>query len=143
MTCPPPGRVQGVAVSSEDLAIDWVLDLERRAGRQPHLATPTETGFDIVSDPRRIEVKATGGASSSVWVTGPTLQIARQDPHLFVYVVENVGEGDPSSLRIRVIGAPDLLARLEGPTPGGNQMIPLAGVPAMTPGEALGGPLVD
>lgn len=90
----------------EDAAVAWVMELERAAGREPQDVRYTRSPADVVSPPRTIEVKAIGrsgrGADLPIEVT--QLAAARQDPNFYLYVVDNVRQGDPALFNLRVLG---------------------------------------
>lgn len=98
----------------EDAAIAYVLDLERRAGREPvdrrHVAA---FPGDIESLPRIIEVKSVGGDQRGwfLWLEVVQVEEAKRNPEFFVYVVDNVRQGDPTEFRLKVFGG-DRLQRL-------------------------------
>jgi len=91
----------------ENAAIDWVIGLERAAGRSPvdtrHVAAAPA---DIESPPRVIEVKAYGGTArgNDLWLEARQVEEARANPGFFLYVVENVRQGDPAMFRLKVVG---------------------------------------
>ena len=106
-----PENVSNRAV--EDAAILWVMELERIAGR-----TPVDTRYrgapaDVESPPRLIEVKAFGksGRGSDLWLETRQVDEARGNTDFYVYVVENVRQGDPALFTIKVLGG-KRLARL-------------------------------
>jgi hypothetical protein len=71
---------------------------------------------DIESPPRLIEIKAVGKPSSRgdfLWLETRQVDEARVNPNFFVYVVENVRQGDPALFRLKVYGG-ELLRRLVG-----------------------------
>jgi Protein NO VEIN, C-terminal len=82
----------------EDAAISWVMELERDAGRQPRDARYRGAPADIESPPRIIEVKAFGKSNRGydLWLETCQVDEARENADFFVYVVENVAQGDPS-----------------------------------------------
>jgi Domain of unknown function (DUF3883) len=92
----------------EDAAIRWVIELEREAGREPTDTRHQGAPADIESPPRLIEVKAVGKASGRsdgcLWLETRQVEEARRNPNFFVYVVENVRQGDPRSFRLIVYG---------------------------------------
>jgi hypothetical protein len=98
----------------EDAAIAWVMDLERRAGRDP-IDRRHDAPFpgDIESPPRIIEVKAAGGDQRGwfLWLEVVQVEEARRNPDFFVYVVDNVRQGDPQHFRLKVFGG-ERLARV-------------------------------
>ena len=75
------------------------MDLERQAGRNPVDRRYEKTfAADIESPPRIIEVKAVGGSQRGWFLPleVPQVNEARSNPHLFVYIVDNVRQGDPA-----------------------------------------------
>lgn len=88
--------------------IDWVMTLERAAGRRPQLQSSMGPG-DIVSPPRTIEVKAVRSRSSLPFLrlTEREATEAESDPNFFLYVVE-VPESESSPFHLRVFGGENL-----------------------------------
>jgi hypothetical protein len=68
---------------------------------------------DIESPPRLIEVKAFGKSNRGfdLWLEPRQVEEALGNPNFYVYVVENVRQGDPSLFTLKVLGG-ELLARL-------------------------------
>lgn len=99
----------------EDAAIAWVMELERAAGRTPRDTRHAGAPADIESPPRLIEVKAFGKSNRGfgLWLETRQIDEARTNPDFWVYVVENVRQGDPSLFTLKVVGG-ELLARLLG-----------------------------
>jgi hypothetical protein len=100
----------------EDAAIAFVLDLERQAGRLPvDKRYEASHPADIESMPRVIEVKAVGGSQRGwfLWLEVVQVEEARRNPHFYVYVVDNVRQGDPTKFGVKVLGG-ERLARLIG-----------------------------
>jgi hypothetical protein len=99
----------------EDAAIAWVLELERAAGRDPRDTRDRGAPADIESPPRTIEVKAFGRSNRGfgLWLETNQVQQARANPHFFVYVVENVRQGDPEQFTLKVIGGNHLSRLLD------------------------------
>ncbi len=100
----------------EDAAIEYVMRLEREAGREP-VDRRYDAAFpaDISSPPRTIEVKAVGKDQRGWFVPIETRQYdaARSDDTFFLYVVDNIRQGDPSAFRIKVFGGEQLQRLLE------------------------------
>ena len=98
----------------EDAAIAFVLDLERQAGRTP-VDRRYEKAYaaDIESLPRVIEVKAVGGSQRGWFLPleVPQVNEARSNPDFYIYVVDNVRQGDPAKFGLKILGG-DRLARL-------------------------------
>jgi hypothetical protein len=90
----------------ENAAIDFVMSLERGAGREPVDVRRTRSAGDIVSPPRTIEVKAIGRSArgADLPLEVPQLEAARSDPDFYVYVVDNVRQGDPGQFNLRILG---------------------------------------
>ena len=98
----------------EDAAIKFVMALEQQAGRTPHDRRYEKTfAADIESLPRTIEVKAVGGSQRGWFLPLelPQVNEARSNPDFFVYIVDNVRQGDPSKFGLKVLGG-ERLARL-------------------------------
>jgi hypothetical protein len=89
----------------EDAAIDYVLELERAAGRAPSDSRYQGAPGDVDSPPRVIEVKAFGGSSRSYGLLLEPRQIdeARRNVNFYLYVVENVRQGDPAKFTLKVL----------------------------------------
>ena len=104
--------VRGHAV--EQAAVDWILGYERANGRAP-VDRRYERAFagDIESPPRIIEIKATATSYRGWFLPLEPIQVehARTDEDFYLYVVENVGQGDPARFTLRII-AGDLLREL-------------------------------
>jgi hypothetical protein len=98
----------------EGAAIAFVIDLERAAGRHP-VDRRYEAAFpaDIESLPRIIEVKAVGRRQrgSFLWLEVVQVEETRHNPDFYVYVVDNVIQGDPAKFGLKVLGG-ERLARL-------------------------------
>jgi hypothetical protein len=100
----------------EDAAVKYVMELERRAGREPADRRGDLTfAADVWSPPRTIEIKAVGKDQRGWFVPIETRQYdaARSDPDFFLYVVDNVRQGDPSAFRLKVFRGPQLQRLLE------------------------------
>lgn len=97
----------------ENAAVAWVLSLERAAGREPVDVRNVRSAGDVLSPPRTIEVKAVGKSARGfdLPLEVPQLEAARSDPNFYLYVVDNVRQGDPAQFRLRVLGG-DRLQRL-------------------------------
>lgn len=95
----------------EDAAIEYVKRLEQQAGRQPK-DRRYDSSFpaDILSPPRTIEVKAVGKDQRGWFVPIETRQYdaAASDPEFFLYVVDNIRQGDPKAFRLKVFGGEQL-----------------------------------
>jgi hypothetical protein len=98
----------------EDAAIAFVMRLERDAGRTP-VDRRYEAAFaaDVESLPRIIEVKAVGGSQRGWFLPleVPQVNEARANQNFFVYVVDNVRQGDPAKFGLKILGG-ERLARL-------------------------------
>lgn len=100
----------------EDAAIAFVMEYERRAGRDPEDTRYRGAAADLESSGRVIEVKA---AANSVRSSGFLLLEPRQveealrNQHFYVYVVENVGQGDQTNFELRILGGEQLRRLIE------------------------------
>lgn len=99
----------------EDAAIEWVMGLERDAGRRPRDTRYEGAPADIESPPRIIEVKSFGTSNRGydLWLEVHQVQEAKANPEFYVYVVENVRQGDPGQFTLRVLGGDRLRHLLE------------------------------
>ena len=100
----------------EQAAVMWVMELERAAGREP-VDRRFERAFagDLWSPPRTIELKTTSTSFRGwfLWLEPIQVDAARSDPNFYIYVVENVAQGDPNQFGLRVLHG-DQLRRLLG-----------------------------
>jgi hypothetical protein len=96
-------------------AIRLVIAEENRLGRGPARDTRPIRGApaDVESLGRIIEVKAFGRfaelrAEGTLLFTPPQLLVGAENAAYFVYVVENVAQGDPTKFEIRLLHGDDL-----------------------------------
>lgn len=96
----------------EDAAIEYVMQCEREAGRVPSDTRYVGKPADVESPPRLIEVKAVGKPSGRsdgfLWLETRQVEAARDNADFYVYLVENVRQGDPASFTLRVFGGAQL-----------------------------------
>lgn len=105
---------------TERRAIEYVMEMERRHGRQPQDVRLERRPYDVSSPPRKIEVKAFGGSArgAPIPLEERQVQAAREDPgNFYVYVVDNIASGDPSMIGIRVLYGDTLRAMLDRAVP--------------------------
>lgn len=92
-----------------------MIEREREAGREPRDLRYRNAPADIESPPRMIEVKAVGKESARgdgfLWLETRQVEQARRNPNFYVYLVENVRQGDPAQFTLKVL-AGDRLRRL-------------------------------
>lgn len=102
----------------EDATIGWVIEVERQAGRHATDSRYSGSVADVVSPPRTIEVKAYGGSArgQELWLETRQVEAARSDPDFWLYLVENVRQGDPAQFRVLRIGGEELVALLQRAT---------------------------
>jgi hypothetical protein len=101
----------------ERRAIEYVLGLEREAGRIPEDVSRRGVPYDISSPPRKIEVKASGGSArgAAIPLEGSQVAEAKSDPeNFYLYVVDNVAT---SQIAVRVVHGDALAAMIERTTP--------------------------
>lgn len=94
----------------EDAAIKWVIELEQSAGRSAVDSRYQSAAGDIVSPPRVIEVKAFGKRNRGfgLWLETRQVDEARSNADFYVYVVENVGQGNPAHFTLKVLDSAHL-----------------------------------
>ena len=99
----------------EQVAVDYVIATERQAGRDARDVRGTGAAGDVDSPPRTIEVKAYGRSArgSDLWLEVRQVQEARRNSEFYVYVVENVRQGDPAQFTLKVLGGQRLARLLE------------------------------
>jgi hypothetical protein len=83
-----------------------VLYLEHKAGRDPVDTRGSGAAADVSSPPRLIEIKAYGRTArgQDLWLEPRQVEGADRDPDFYIYVVENVRQGDPAGFTLRVLG---------------------------------------
>jgi hypothetical protein len=111
----------------EDAAILWVMDLERLAGRAPTDTRYRGAPADIESPPRVIEVKAVSKASArgeALALEGRQVEEARRNPNFYLYVVENVRQGDPREFSLRILHGERLMRLIDRAKPWGTYSVP-------------------
>jgi hypothetical protein len=104
----------------EDRAVRFVIGQERHFGREARDTRRQPGAADVASGDRVIEIKASSGwavrENGLLYVTGPQLRRA-SDPNFYLYIVENVSQGDPSKIEIRVLHGEDLQRLFAGARP--------------------------
>lgn len=90
----------------ENAAIAWVISQEEAEGRFAKDVRFTGASYDIDSPPRSIEVKAFGGSNRgfALWLEVTQVDEAHRNANFFVYVVENVRQGDSENFTLKVLG---------------------------------------
>ncbi|SEP19237.1 protein NO VEIN domain-containing protein [Trujillonella endophytica] len=99
----------------EDAAIEYVIGREREQGRTARDTRGTGVG-DLLSGDRVIVVKACGTSSRGheLWLEPSHYVAARGEPDGFwLYLVENVAQGDPAHFRLIRLGEDRLQELLE------------------------------
>ena len=102
--------------SVEDAAIARVLAFEEVQGRHPRDARGTSSPVDIESSSRMIEVKAFGITcrGQEPWLEPAQFELASHlDGTFFLYVVENVRQGNPDLFTLKVLGVEQLESMVE------------------------------
>lgn len=99
----------------EDAAIAWVCELERKAGRSPKDMRGSSSPVDIMSPPRAIEVKAYGrfARGEELFIEVAQFEEAERNPEFYLYVVENIRQGNPELFQLKVLAGQDLRALLD------------------------------
>ena len=103
MATRPSSRQRSIGSSSSSAPPD---------ARRPTLAIRARPA-DIESPPRLIEIKAFGKSNRGydLWLETRQVDEARRNPAFYVYVVENIAQGDRAKFVLRVLGG-EHLARL-------------------------------
>lgn len=98
----------------EDAAIAFVKEREQASGRKAIDTRGTGGAADLVSGERLIEVKAYGTSSrgQDLWLEVRQVEEARQNPNFWLYIVENIRQGDPQQFRLLEIGGEHLQSLL-------------------------------
>lgn len=99
----------------ENAAIQFVIEQEKQERRAARDTRHQGAVADVESDDRIIEVKAAGTTSRGfeVWLEPGQYEAAKSDPGRFwLYLVENVRQGDPSKFRLLRFGGDRLQALL-------------------------------
>lgn len=94
----------------ENAAIAFVLAHEVRHGRAARDTRGTNAAADVASAGRTIEVKAYGGSArgQDLWLEPRQVAEAATNPDFWLYVVENVRQGDPAHFRLLELGGATL-----------------------------------
>jgi len=97
----------------EHAAIEYVIAYETAQGRTATDTRGMGAPADVKSDGRIIEVKAYGRSArgQDLWLEARQVAEAESNPDFWVYVVDNVRQGDPVNFGLRLLGG-DLLAKL-------------------------------
>lgn len=107
-------------IETENVAVEYVMALERNADRQPEDVRAKRLPYDVSSPPRKIEVKAFGGSARGAPVPLEASQVAaaKEDPeNFYVYVVDNVARADRGEMNARIIHGEMLCAMIERTEP--------------------------
>jgi hypothetical protein len=115
-TTPSPG--EGSLMTNRDIenaAVAYVLRCEAVAERPSHDTRGAGAAGDVANAERIIEVKAYGGSArgQDLWLEVRQVEEGRRNPHFWVYVVENIRQGDPTQFRLLQIGGDALRTLLD------------------------------
>lgn len=99
----------------EKAAIEYVIAKEAAAERLAVDVRGTGAAGDVSSPPRMIEVKAFGKSArgNDLWLEVRQVEEARRNPDFWVYVVENIRQGDPGQFSLKMIGGERLRKLLD------------------------------
>jgi hypothetical protein len=91
------------------------MELELAAGRTPRDTRYQGAPADVESPPRLIEVKAFGKTNRGfdLWLEPRQVEEARRNSDFYLYVVENIRQGDPGLFTLKVLGGARLARLLE------------------------------
>lgn len=100
-------------VAIEDAAVEYVIAYETARGRAATDTRGKDAAGDVKSDGRIIEVKAYGRSArgQDLWLEARQVAEAESNPEFWVYVVDNVRQGDLARFGLRRLGG-ELLAKL-------------------------------
>lgn len=88
-------------------AVEFVIKSELAQGRSALDTSNGGAAGDVQSEGRVIEVKACGGfdlrARRLLYFTPPQLREGERNPDYYVYIVENVAQGDPLKFELRIL----------------------------------------
>lgn len=87
------------------------MEFERSQGRQPKDVRYAKASADIQSPPWLIEVKATGTSfrvAGFLLMEATQIEEARRNPDFFLYLVENIRQGNPALFSLKVLGGAQL-----------------------------------
>lgn len=107
-------------VEIESIAINYVMDLEGRADREPQDVRHSGLPYDIFSPPRKIEVKAFGSSArgAALPLEDSQVRAAKQDPeNFYVYVVDNIASEDQTKITVRMLHGAILSQMIDRATP--------------------------
>jgi Domain of unknown function (DUF3883) len=134
----------------EEAAIAWVLEIERASGRSPVDSRYRGAPADIESPPRLIEAKSFGRSNRGwfLWLETRQYEEATSNSDFYIYVVENVAQGDPALFTLKVLGGAQLqrlisraklLCHYEVPWPVSDYDDSGTGIDLVIPGQHEGG----
>jgi hypothetical protein len=98
----------------EKSAIDWIIERERKEGRRAEDCRGKRPA-DVYSPPRLIEVKAFGGTARGqiLWLEEAQVREARGNPDFWLYVVDNIRQGDSRQFGLITFSQTEVLALLD------------------------------
>lgn len=99
----------------EDAAIAYVITREGSEGRQARDTRGKGAAADLASGERVIEVKAYGGSArgQDLWLETRQVHEARTNPDFWLYILENIRQGDPAQFQLLRVGGEDLRLLLQ------------------------------
>lgn len=105
----------------ERAAVEFVIEQERLQGRSARDTRNTGAAGDVESDGRIIEVKASSQyalrSTGLLYFTAPQLRHGSENSDYYVYVVENVAQGDRSKFELRILHGEHLHQLFAGAKP--------------------------
>ncbi|WP_173158355.1 protein NO VEIN domain-containing protein [Phytohabitans suffuscus] len=98
----------------EDAAVAYLLEWEAARGRPSRDTHNTGAAADVANAHRTIEVKAYGGLArgQDLWLEPSQYTEGRDNPNFWLYVVENIRQGDPARFRLLEIDGETLRVML-------------------------------
>lgn len=102
-------------------AVQFVIEYERSQRRVARDTSNGGAAGDVESAGRVIEVKACSGfdlrARRLLYFTPPQLREGERNADYYVYIVENIAQGDPSKFELRILHGEQLRRLFAGAKP--------------------------
>jgi hypothetical protein len=104
----------------ENAALKYVIEQEALEGRKAVDTRGNGAAGDLLSGDRVVEMKAFGGSArgADLWLEERQVDEARANPGVFwLYLVENIRQGDPAKVRVLRFGGSQLQDLLDRARP--------------------------
>jgi hypothetical protein len=99
----------------EDAAVRFVIEHESAAQRAARDVRSTGAAGDVESAGRMIEIKAYGKSARGtfLWLESRQYEEAKANPDFWVYVVDNINQGDPERFGLIKLGGAELATLID------------------------------